>query len=157
VKIREVEDVCAEEGSPPVGVVQRHLPSGPALTSWLLAEIDRVESWAHGVHLLGGCAVQPRCTCYLPDTLRGWLALTRAYVDRHRPLPALAPTPHGDRQTGWRCQECGDQDDDWPCETLHQHATLLWRLNRPELEPAWAWRAPDGSHVLWPSFHTSAG
>lgn len=35
--------------------------------------------------------------------------LTRAFVDRHRPRPVLDPTPHGDRQTDWRCQKCGDR------------------------------------------------
>ena len=107
---------------------------GPALTDWLLAELDRAEVEAVRVHA-DGC----EDTCRGPEHTLAWIKMMRAFVLKHRAGPTYVANvcdPTGpDVPDGWHCQECGlDRDgptDDWPCEVLVMVATLLWYAQRP--------------------------
>jgi hypothetical protein len=130
--------------------IQDRLPEGPALTDWLLAEVDRVHAAAERGHVLG-C----EATCRGPEVMIAWLKMIRAMVLMHRAGPTYATNvfdPTGpDVLGGWHCQECGldrhGSANDWPCEMLVMVATLLWHAQRPS-PPAWAWTAPE-DQLIW--------
>ena len=131
--------------------IHDRLPEGPALTDWLLAELDRAHAAADRVHVLG-C----EATCRGPEVTIAWLKMMRAFVLQHRAGPTYVADlfdPTGpDVPGGWHCQECGldrhASTDDWPCEVLVMVATLLWQVQRPNLPVAWAWTAPE-DQLVW--------
>jgi hypothetical protein len=131
--------------------IQDRLPEGPALTDWLLVELDRAHGAADRVHVLG-C----EATCRGPEVTIAGLKMMRALVLKHRAGPTYVTNvfdPTGpDVPGGWHCRECGlDRDgptDDWPCEVIVMVATLLWHANRPSLPVAWAWTAPE-DQLIW--------
>jgi hypothetical protein len=139
---------CIHELPP---AIQDRLPEGPALTEWLVVELDRAHVGAVRVHALG-C----EATCRGPEVTLAWLKMMRALVFKHRAGPTYVTNvfdPTGpDVPGGWHCQECGlERDgstDDWPCEVIVMVATLLWHAQRPSLPVAWAWTAPE-DQLIW--------
>jgi len=116
---------------------QDGLPAGPALTAWLLAEMESAAVAAA-----------------VPEV---WIKVMRALVLKHRAAPFYVtngddPT-EPDVRSGWRCLECGlDRDgpvDDWPCEELRMIATAVWcaRPDRGTVE--WAWTVPEEDEIVW--------
>jgi len=133
--------------------IQDRLPEGPALTEWLLTELDRARAAAEGMHVL-------RCeaTCRGPEGTIAWLKMMRAFVLKHRAGPTYVTNvfdPTGpDVPGGWHCQECGlDRDgpnDDWPCEELLMIATAIWYAQRPDRDTVeWAWTVPEEDEIVW--------
>ena len=128
--------------------IQDRLPEGPALTDWLVTELDCAHASAVRLPVPGDGA-----TCRgLKD---GWLMM-RALVLRHLPGPTYVTNEvhpsEPDVQAGWHCLECGlDRDgptDNWPCEVLVMVATLLWSAQRPNLPVAWGWTA-SADRLVW--------
>ena len=90
--------------------IQDRLPEGPALTDWLLVELDRAHGAADRVHVLG-C----EATCRGPEVTIAGLTMMRALVLKHRAGPTYVTNvfdPTGpDVPGGWHCRECGlDRD-----------------------------------------------
>lgn len=117
---------------------QDRLPAGPALTDWLLAELDSAATAAA-----------------IPEV---WIKVMRAFVLKHRAAPSYVTNgadPTGpDVRSGWHCQECGlDRDgpnDDWPCEELLMIATAIWYAQRPDRDTVeWAWTVPEEDEIVW--------
>jgi hypothetical protein len=128
--------------------IQDRLPDGPALTDWLITELDRAHASAVRLHVPEDGATHRG----LEDA---WLML-RALVLRHRPGPTyvtnrLHPT-EPDVQDGWHCLECGlgrdGPTDEWPCEMLVMVATLLWCVQGPNVPVAWGWAASE-DRLVW--------
>ena len=126
---------------------QDRLPAGPALTDWLLAELDSAATAAA-----------------IPEV---WIKVMRAFVLKHRAAPSYVTDgddPTGpDVRSGWHCQECGlDRDgpnDDWPCEELLMIATAVsgcTRSRRPATRWKWAWTVPEEERKRVPVWHRGA-
>jgi hypothetical protein len=131
--------------------IQDRLPEGPALTDWLLAELDRAHAAAVRMH-----ALECEATCRGPEDTLAWTKMMRAFVLKHRAVVTYATNtcdPAGpDVPGGWHCQECGlDRDgptEDWPCEVLVMVATFLWHAQRPGVPVTWTWTAPE-DQLIW--------